>query len=157
MHPLNIHAAFHNDGVATTELVAHLVGLDCLDLAYFLVVDAKDRPTQRWLARRIRERELDWAAVGKAAPSNRHVRKARRAADWVKWRATSRILTQHDLRRLWRDVSRALAVARPEQRIGLARHFYQTCDAVSCEFLADALGWEPSEARSRLGVNCFVG
>lgn len=157
MHPLNIHAAFHKDGVATADLVAHLVSLDCLDLAYFLVVDAKDRPTQRWLARRIRERELDWKAVGKAGPQNRHVRKARRAADWVKWRATSRILHEQDLRRLWRDVGRAIAVARPEERIALARHFYQTCDAVSCQFLAQALGWEEEETRLRLGISCFVG
>ncbi len=153
MHPLQLLAAFHEDGRASDDLIIHLIGNDCLDLARFLVRDLKDLALERWLNRRMRERDADWRASGKVVVSNRHIKKARRAADWVRFRADCHVLNEPDVRRLWRDVHRALAVAPPDERLSIAAHFYQTCDTVSCELLAEILRWDTDEVRLRFGLN----
>ncbi len=157
MHPLQLLAALHEEGRASNDLIIHLIVNDCLDLAHFLVRDLKDPALERWLSRRMREREADWRASGKVVVSNRHIKKARRAADWVRFRADCHVLNELDVRRLWRDVHRALAVAPPEERLGIAAHFYQTCENVSCELLAEILLWNTDQVRNRFGLNhCAV-
>ena len=51
-----------------------------------------------------------------------------------------------------RDVRDAMLSAPMQIRIPIARHFYQTCPAVSGGYLAELLGWSTSEARMRLGA-----
>jgi len=114
---------------------------------------AEHRATRRWIARRLRERDEDWRASGKLLVNNRRVRKARRASDWVAFRSACGVLREGDLARLWRDVRAAFDTARPAERLWIARHFYQTCENVSVDLIADCLSWNTKEVRERLGTS----
>ncbi len=149
MEHLELLVAFYSQGKASHELIHQLLADECLDLAHYLVKDLGHVATERLVVRRMQERDADWRAAGKDVVSNRFVRRARRAADWVEFLSRCGRLSAIDLERLLGEVSRALEHCTPEVRLRVARHFYQTCPSVSCELLALNLGWDEREVRER--------